>query len=43
MEFFKKIYIFTHASDLKSNVRRMDLLIKRTARVSKSGVSKKLT
>lgn len=41
MEFFKKLYIFVHASGLKSNVRRMDLLIKRTARVSESGVPKK--
>lgn len=41
LEFFKKLYIFVHASGLKSTVRRMYLLIKRTARVSKSGVPKK--
>ena len=38
MDSFKKLYIFIPDSGLKSNVRRMDLLIKRTARPSRSGV-----
>lgn len=41
LEFFKRLYIFCHASGLKSSIRRMDLSIKSRARVSKSGGPKK--